>query len=416
MVMAEWHKCEDASPRYYIICVTLDGLPLFSLAEGQLPMLSFPVMGSLNAVHIFAKGNLVELGCTTADGAKIVWKEYGNIKLILVNFEVTCDSYLMKQLDCLYKCMVMVLGAHEFSKITNIEKLKKKVKLCFPLILSFLNNSFLVSNVTHLTDVVITEDSGLLQNYLNSFAEECQSEFGCLTFNGKVAVGTEKFWHLSPIETSLVLHLLASLSTSSTVVDIPIFLPNGSPTVPHRLVSVCLIENVHVVLICGPNPSLQAILHKYVKKYWAPVTQTLRSYSRLHPRGFPPEIKLDSNLLGFILINISDRKNLSSVFPHGTTTGSDQVFLSDPKRRQNTLITFYRSVINSVFQKNKDKVENVTAHETKETYRCTDKFKCYGLQTKNREIYALYNTDLPTYTLGNVTRQIMKLLTKDKLL
>ena len=249
--MADWHKCES-SPRYYVICVTLDGIPLFSIAEGELPTLSFPVMGSLNAIHMFAKGNHVELGCTTADGAKIIWKEYGSIKLIFVNFTNVSDFYLTSQLDCLYKCMVMVLGAHEFSKITNIEKLKKKIRLCFPFIVSFLNSNYLLSNVTHLTDVVITADSGLLQNYLNSFAEECQSEFGFLTFNRKVAVGTEKFWHLAPIETSLVLHLLDSLSTSSTAVDIPIYLPHGSPTVPHRLVSICLIENVHVVLICGP--------------------------------------------------------------------------------------------------------------------------------------------------------------------
>lgn len=413
MVMANWHLHGDTSPRYYIICMTLDGIPLFSIAEGQLPTLSFPVMGSLNAIHMFAKGNHIELGSTTAEGAKIYWKEYGSIKLIIVNFEITVHLYLVNQLDSLYKCLVMILGAHEFSKITNIEKLKKKMKLCFPLITGFLNSHHLVSNITHLTDTIQVDEPGILQNYINSFAEECQSEFSCLTFNWKVAVGTDKFWHLAPIETTLVLHLLSSVAANATSVDIPIFLPHGSPTVPHRLIAITLIENVHVVLICGPNPSLQTILHKYVKKYWVPVTQTLRSCSRLYPRCLPTDIKLDTNLLGFILINLSDRKTLSSVFPHGPMTGNDQVFLTDSAKRLTSLATFYKTVSNTVFRKNKDS-ENPVLHDGKETYKCTDKYKCYALQTKHNEIYILFKNDLPTYMLGGITRNVLKQLTKDK--
>lgn len=416
--MEDWISNDrSTSGRFYVICLTLDGIPLFSRSNGNLPNLPFPVMGSLNGVHMFAKNNLTELGFTTADNASITWKEFHKIKIIIINFDRNVTEYhLNLMVENVYKCMVMTIGENEFTKINNVEKLKKKTKLSLPLVMKCLNPTQLLSNVTQTTDIVLCSEIAVIQNTLNAYTDECQSEFGCLILHGKVIAGTEKFWQLLPIETSLMLHLMETIPLLSAS-DIPIYLPNGSPTVPHRLIAINLLENIKVMIVCGPEPSLQDVLHKYAKKYWMPLTQILQSCSRLYPRWFPPEIKLDINLLGFVLVNVTEGKCLSSFHPHGNMTGADQVYLSEKEKRKCALVSFYRTVVGDIFVRiDEERKCKKFPHEVIETYSCTDQYKCYALQTSNHQLFTLFGNDVPSYSLGNITKQILRQLTKDRII
>ena len=50
--------------KYYVICLTLDGIPLFTRSYGDVQPLPFPFIGSLNAVHMFASKSKIELNVT----------------------------------------------------------------------------------------------------------------------------------------------------------------------------------------------------------------------------------------------------------------------------------------------------------------------------------------------------------------
>lgn len=418
-MMENKNKFQEMFCKFYVHCLTTDGIPLFSRTVGEnLPTIPFPVIGSLNGVHMFSKSKKVELGCTCTENGKIFWKEYGSVKLIMVCLDTHINEKLIESfVENIYKCLIMSIGETELTKFTNVEKLKRKIKLCLPLLDTFMNPLHLISNITQMTDVVQVTESGILKNYLNAFTEECESEFGCLTLGGRVVVATDKFWQLQTIETSLILYVMHNIK-DVTASDTPIYLPNGSPTVPHRLITVALIDNIHVGIVCGPKPSLQEVIDQHIPKYWSGLAQTLRSCLRCIPRGFPPEVKLDPNLLGFILLNTQDGRGLVSVHPHGNNTANDIPIMVDAKQRKIALMNFYFSVYNlfpaeTVTEDTKDSHVLPTS-DVMETYQCYQAYKCYALKTSIYQLYTLFTSNVPTYTLGYLTKTVLSQIIKDR--
>jgi len=392
--------------KYYLLCLTLDGIPIFTRSHGDVPNLPFSYIGSLNAVHMFTQGTDVILDFTKTENSQVFWKEYAQIKLIIVLFDTKCTKKSLQCiLDNIYNCLIMCCGENEFKTITNIEKLKRKVKLAFPLIATYVTPNALIGNITQMTDIVLTQNANLLLQYLNAFTDECESEFACLLVHGKVVVATDQFWELQAIETFLILCINQTLHSTSC--DIPIYLPNGSPTIPHRLVIIKLIENIHVALVCGPQPSLQAITSKYVKKYWGNITSALQTCLSSYPRDIPSDIRLDDNVLSYILLYTREGKCLSSFYPHGNMTGADQDYMSNVNKRKEALIGFYRT-------SSEDFSSEELPHKVLQRYSCTNKYKCFALQTSSHEIYVLFKIDIATYIMKSITKQVMKQLLRDR--
>lgn len=415
----------------YLICVSADGIPLFCRVKGALESLPFARMGSINAVHMFADNHNAKLINTTTANSRTFWRQMNdNIKLIAVNFDACAqDSHLTSLFDHVFNAMVMIVGLQALEEVQNVDRLKKQLKLCFPFIDALLTRQQLFGDITCSPDVILCQEMQLMQSYLDSFAAACNSEFGCLLLHGKIIVGTEKWWQLVPMETMLIMFLVQSMPWSSAK-DVPIYLPHGSPNVPHRLVTLSLIDHIQVVLICGPEPSLQSILSNYVTKYWTPVLDTLTLSQRCYPRCFPPDVKLDSNLLAFIIVNTEDFKCLASLHPQGSMTGSDLPGLKASEQRKQILLSFFYSVDSQVLQglskASADDDQNADAashpissplrspHTISETYHVTRFHKCCAKQTSHHVIYAVYSSDIPTYALGGVTLQVLRRLTKDK--
>ncbi|XP_012946563.1 protein fuzzy homolog, partial [Aplysia californica] len=101
----------------YLICVTSgSGLPVFTRSVGNVKQLPFPVIGSLNAVHMFAANHEAELKSTATEDARIVWKEFHD-SLVLI--AVHCgngrvvDCELERLLDRTWAAMVLLYGLEE---------------------------------------------------------------------------------------------------------------------------------------------------------------------------------------------------------------------------------------------------------------------------------------------------------------
>ena len=148
-------------------CLTNNGIPLFSKCVGDAPPVSFPVIGSLNGVHMFGKNRGAEVSCTSSENGNIYWKEYETIKFILVIIkEFCCAKFVNVMLDTVYKSMIMSIGETELvNKSSNIERLKRKIKLCLPLLDSLFDKKNIMSMFTQTTQILKILNANILKNY-----------------------------------------------------------------------------------------------------------------------------------------------------------------------------------------------------------------------------------------------------------
>ncbi|XP_076450889.1 protein fuzzy homolog [Babylonia areolata] len=401
----------------YLLCLSAGGgIPIFSRSHGDVKALPFPVIGSLNAVHMFAANHGASLKSTTTSDAKIVWRDFhDSLSLIVImGNDQADDCHLHRLLENVWSAMVLLFGQDDLTSIKNLERFKRDVKVCFQLVDRLLEQSALTtfSDLTQAVDMVLTPDTASLQNFLDAFVEAADSPYGCLTVCGRVAVATASWWNLSATELVLLSLLLSCLPPCSSR-DVPIYLPHGSPSVPHRLLTFQLMRGVEVCVICGPTPSL-TYLQKEVTRFWKPAGEVLRTAHSLVPRNFPLSVQLDHNILGFLLVNNETSRCLNSVFVNNSTEKEELV--SIPRRRQ-ILRSFYKKVIGTYFSSPVEGSEagpSEFSHTASDTYIVCEGHKCYALSSPPYQLFVLYTPHIPTFAMRSITNKTLNAFTKDK--
>ncbi|CAG5130730.1 unnamed protein product, partial [Candidula unifasciata] len=116
----------------YLMCLTSgSGMPVFTRSVGSVKPLPFPVIGSLNAVHMFATNHNATLRSTTTEDARIVWREFRN-SLVLISVtsrDSAADDVLAgKLLENVFDAMILLYGLDELTNIKNVERFKKEIK------------------------------------------------------------------------------------------------------------------------------------------------------------------------------------------------------------------------------------------------------------------------------------------------
>ncbi|CAI9723524.1 transposable element-derived 1-like [Octopus vulgaris] len=117
----------------------------------------------------------------------------------------------------------------------------------------------------------------------------------------------------------------------------------------------------------------------------------------------------------FLLLNNETHRCLSTVslVPEDS---QDKRTLSR-KERIEILRSFYHQIIGSFFASTVDQSNtdpSKLSHSATETYITTDTHKCYAIQSLPYQFFVLYNNDIPTYAMRNVTQKTLSILTKDK--
>uniref|UniRef100_A0A2C9KJ92 FUZ/MON1/HPS1 first Longin domain-containing protein n=1 Tax=Biomphalaria glabrata TaxID=6526 RepID=A0A2C9KJ92_BIOGL len=117
----------------YIICLTSgSGLPVFTRSVGNVKPLPFPVIGSLNAVHMFSANHDATLQSTTTDDARIVWREFHNSLVLIAVMGrdgASDDAHMGKLLDNVFHAMVLLYGLDDLVNIKNVERFKKEIRV-----------------------------------------------------------------------------------------------------------------------------------------------------------------------------------------------------------------------------------------------------------------------------------------------
>ncbi|XP_059200224.1 protein fuzzy homolog [Centropristis striata] len=416
-----------------LLCLTASsGVPLFT--RGASKQLPFSVIGSLNGVHMFGGGQGVVLSCCeTEGGGKVVWRVFqDSVMLIAVGGGGQCDVgggkeeevRLQRLLENVWSCMVLVLGQDELTNVRNVERLKRDLRSCFSLIDQLLeeNQEGILGNLTHCADSLLPPNPTLLQEAVDGFAQAADSEFSCLTVHGRIAAATEKWWRLAPQEVVLLSALIRSLSASgSASCDYPVFLPQGSPTVAHRLLRFQLLPGADVCVLCGPTPSLHRAESGVVGSFWTPLVETLRDCLAVGERCLPGSVPLRPDVLALLLINRETRRSVSCVRTLANHPPGDPS-LPSKSRCWKLLKLFYIFSTTRYFTQeetlcvspeeraqrgNTEDFVLGLSHQPLQCYLVTEECKSYGLQTPQHQLFLLVPLSVPTFALRTVAIQTL---------
>lgn len=334
---------EGTEGTVHLLCLAASsGVPLFcrssrggAPARQQLP---FSVIGSLNGVHMFGQNLEVQLSSARTEDTTVVWKSFhDSITLIVLSSEAgTSELRLERLLQMVFGAMVLLVGLEELMNISNIERLKKELRASYGLIDSLLGDSELIGDLTQCVDCVVPPEGSLLQEALSGFAEAAGTNFASLLVSGRVVVATESWWRLGTPEAVLLPWLVGSLPPQAAR-DYPVYLPHGSPTVPHRLLTLTLLPGLELCLVCGPRPPLSQLDPQFLERWWQPMLDPLRACLPLGPRALPAGFPLHTDILGLLLLHLELKRCLFTVEPSGDKDPS-------PEQRRCVLRSFYTLV------------------------------------------------------------------------
>ncbi|KAM9510604.1 protein fuzzy homolog [Guaruba guarouba] len=288
--MAEWGGAT------LLLCLAAgSGLPL--CCRPPRPQPPFPLIGALNGVHMFGAGAGVGLLRAETPGTRLQWGGDGSsITLIAISSAPDASGSALKRLlDSAFGAMVLVLGLDELVPIRNVERLKRDLRSCFMLLDALLSPGGGLGLGPPTWPLPPGPTRDLLQDTLDAFAAAAGTRWGCLVGAGGVRASTPRWGALPSAERALLGALLlrgagprGEATPTAAARDLPVYLPQSSPTVPHRLLALGLGGGVAVALLCGPRPPLQHVISQLVPRFWGPVLEQLRGCGRGPPAPPPP--------------------------------------------------------------------------------------------------------------------------------
>ncbi|XP_019597131.2 protein fuzzy homolog isoform X1 [Rhinolophus sinicus] len=413
---------EGTEGTVHLLCLAASsGVPLFcrssrggTPARQQLP---FSVIGSLNGVHMFGQNLEVQLSSARTKDTTVVWKSFhDSITLIVLSSEEdTLELKLERLLQMVFGAMVLLVGLEELTNIRNVERLKKELRTSYRLIDSFLRDSELIGDLTQCVDCVVPPEGSLLQEALSGFAEAVGTAFVSLVVSGRVVAATESWWRLGTPEAVLLPWLVGSLPPQAAR-DYPVYLPHGSPTVPHRLLTLTLLPGLELCLLCGPRPPLSQLDPQLLERWWQPLLDPLRACLPLGPRALPAGFPLHTDILGLLLLHLELKRCLFTVEPSGAKEPS-------PEQRRRLLRSFYTLVTAMHFPpepgQQEEKAEDAT-HQAQVPRACylvsgTEEpgtgWRLVALQLGPRRLLLLLSAQSPIHGLRGLASHTLHALT-----
>lgn len=97
----------------------------------QLP---FSLVGSLNGVHMFGKSQNMQLLSTLSEDYCVVWEEYEDSVVLIGIASSSTTLVLNKLLESAFQAMVLIVGLDEVKSQRNIERLKRELRVGYPVI------------------------------------------------------------------------------------------------------------------------------------------------------------------------------------------------------------------------------------------------------------------------------------------
>ncbi|XP_042910284.1 protein fuzzy homolog isoform X2 [Parasteatoda tepidariorum] len=385
----------------YFAVVTADGgVPIFQQSTGEIKSkLPFATVGALNGIHMYSRLQDAELKRAITPEEKILWREYHKrlVLILITKNDSFHDCHMSNLLDNMFAAIAMIIGFDLILKQGEVMRLQKALTEC-----------------------------------LTKFLHVADSLYGCLLIKGKVIVASKEWWTLTSQEKVLLcayVNCLPKVLSRESV----IFLPTSSPHSTNRLVTLHLLRDVEVCVLCSAEPPL-SVLEDEAPKVWRECFDVLKVIANLHPRNIPSTFQFDENIQSLLLINTETNQSVCSFIPlkPDPSESSETTKVPNLQEQQEAIRTLYKLVIGTYFKnKNPNMDPKLRADNTcpifdygeiefknsepQEFYMSLKENKCYVLQQSNFHLYIVFNAKIPTFALRPISHKTLKLLTEKRL-
>lgn len=329
-----------------------------------------------------------------ADNGLVIWKEYESLMFIGISTNLT-EKILRCLIEKAFEGMVLHVGISEIVNMRNVDRFKRDLKSSYFQLVEKLmetaENDFLEYN-----EGILCNEAEAIQEKLNEFSSETFSPYCFILSRSRLICATEGFYDLHVSDRKLLIILLTQ--SSALQKDFPVFLPNKSPTIAYRLISLPLIQGISVGLICGVNPTY-AELEVISQEFWQDHYELLVSAEVENPRNFPASIELDSAIMGFLLINKVQKKFVIS-------KNIQQVVGKKGSHRMDILRTFFHQTVDC------DDFQDATLYDPSsikvtEQFYTSDYHKCHALINKDSILCVMYLSAIPTHTMRFISQELL---------
>ncbi|XP_070306594.1 protein fuzzy homolog isoform X5 [Odocoileus virginianus] len=193
--------------------------------------------------------------------------------------------------------------------------------------------------------------------------------------------------------------------------------PEGSLLqVPHRLLTLTLLPDLELCLLCGPRPHLSQLDAQLLERWWQPLLEPLRGCLPLGPRALPAGFPLHTDILGLLLLHLELKRCLFTVEPSRDKEPS-------PEHRRRLLRSFYTLVTATHFPPEPgqpDEKAEEAVHRAQVARACylvsgTEEpgtgWRLVALQLGPRRLLLLLSAQSPTYGLRGLATHTLHALT-----
>lgn len=336
------------------------------------------------------------------DNGLIIWKEYED-SLLFVGISTNLTEKVLRSLiEKSFQAMVLHVGINDIKNQRNVDRFKRDLKSSYFQIVEKLME-FSETDLLDYNESILCNEAAVIQEKLVEFSEQTFSPYCFILSRNRLICATEGFYDLHVSDRKLLILLLSQ--SSALQKDFPIFLPNKSPTIAYRLISLALIQGISIGLICGVKPTYSE-LEVLSQEFWQDHYDLLMSAEVGNPRNFPPTIELDSTIIGFLLINKVQNKYVMS-------KNIQQVAGKRSSHRMDILRAFFHQSVDS------DDFGDSSLYDAEsvkilEQYYTSDYHKCHALINDENILCVMYLSAIPTHTMKFISQDLLEKLLAQK--
>ncbi|XP_067621828.1 protein fuzzy [Eurosta solidaginis] len=396
----------------YIHCLTTNGgLPVFTRKKGDCDNLPFSTVASLNGFHMFFKSLGITLQVTYSEDWTYVWRDFRNAVTLIVCGRSMAEGILQTLSEMVFGAIALFVNYNELVDLTLLDRMKKEARNYVPLVDAALE--VCTTRILGFTDCTLSVENQQLGQRLNDFSGLCGSLFCSLVVGNSVAVGTEGWWDLDPIDRELLLLLLNSSHTLQN--DVPVYLPKRDAMLAYRFVTIPLAPTSVICVICGAVPSfheLRAMAHSVFL-----VENQLQNVERCMARNLPEHFEIDQCVLAMIVANINVRKcvfsrNLNPSSGGKRTLGGGLLRLDLLKKIFDQTLQNNKTLNSSEYQ---DVQLRSRYMEPLDQYWCLEYHKCYAHYDQfGNAIFILFMSSIPTPAMRFIAQRLLYSILQDK--
>lgn len=251
---------------------------------------------------------------------------------------------------------------------------------------------------------------------LKSISDHLQCEHACITLSNRIIVSSTAWSRLTQAEQQILSFLVALNDYSNdilpTVRDIPIYLDSVDRSRNYRLLSVRLLGQISVSVLCSATPKMSEF-ESVVDRFCHPQAEhILNLNSVLYPRSFHESILFDHNIQALLYVNQQTHFCVSTLEPT-----KSQVSLTQKKHRYGLLRHFYMEIVR--LEKEKLLPFDGLANESKmnEMYMLSDdeptSHKCYFLREHDHfQVFLLFDAAIPSVAMRGIAKKTLLVLKK----